>query len=88
MGDPLRDALADALQQHALAMDAEDLLPWTSYADAVLTTLVEHRDEVLGMLGMEQVGWWMPWAVDFHDEHLGAVPVYASAALIKKEPHE
>ena len=44
--DDLRDAIADEL-------------PWPEYdlADRVLRVLREHRDELLTLVGMEQVGW-------------------------------
>ena len=69
MSDPttrLREALAEVIERS----DGE---PYTEVddvyllnADAILACLPEHRDDVLAVLGMEQVGW---WSDEVHREH-------------------
>lgn len=83
---PLREALAEAIERSdGESYDRiEDV--YLLNADAVLACLVEHRDNVLGLLGMKQVGWVNPdempadsWTTDFVDASTpGAVPVFAS----------
>ena len=84
MSDPttrLREALAEVIERS----DGE---PYTEVddvyllnADAILACLPEHRDDVLAVLGMEQVGWidYPAPAGNLYDEDEGGfVGVYAA----------
>lgn len=49
MSDPLRDELSDRVRDYLNNPHPDD------QADAILATLIEHRDEVLDLLGMKRL---------------------------------